>query len=377
MTAQPFATRQEITAGINELAINKRFASDVAHRKHQLSQLLKLLVDNKDDVIAALQTDFKSHYEARCEHTLVVSEVVYALDNMDSWMSEERPRVSLAFKFDNCRVRYLPMGLVLVIGSWNYPLALVAQPLVGAIAAGNCVVVKPSEGALNTARLFAELASKYLDTRTVRVLLTGSVSDAAWLVEQGKWDAVLYTGSTAVGNAIAMAVSKQQPCKTILECGGKCPVLVLPDANIETCVSRLVWGKFLNAGQTCLAPDYVLLVGGIDRDGFVEKCLEAIRRMYGGDPSSSPDYTRIINQRHKDRLVGLMQGTTNLTVGASPGPFLAPTILVDPPKDHPCMREEIFGPLLPVLQVKDLEEAVNFVETGGKPLAVYAFAGKS
>ena len=159
MTTEPFATRQEISASINDLASNKRLAADIAHRKHQLSQLLKLLVDNKDDIITALKTDFKSHYEARSEHTLVVSEVVYALDNMDSWMGEERPSVSLAFKLDGCRIRYLPMGLVLVIGAWNYPLALVMQPLVGAIAAGNCVLVKPSEGALNTARLITELAT--------------------------------------------------------------------------------------------------------------------------------------------------------------------------------------------------------------------------
>lgn len=376
MTSEPFATRQEISASINDLASNKRLAADVAHRKHQLSQLLKLLVDNKDDIISALKTDFKSHYEAGSEHATVISEIVYALDNMDSWMREVRPSVSLAFKLEGCRIRYLPMGLVLVIGAWNYPLALVIQPLVGAIAAGNCVVVKPSEGALNTAKLVTELASKYLDKRTIGFLLTSSREDAAWLVEQGKWDAVLYTGSTRIGNVIATTVTKRQPCKVILECGGKCPAIVMPDANIDTCVNRIIWGKFVNAGQTCIAPDYVLLVGDVDRDSFVQKCLGVIRKMYGEDPSNSPDYSRIANQKHKDKLMGLMEGIVNLSVGTSPDLFLAPTILVNPPKDHPSMQEEIFGPLLPVLSVKDFEEAVKFVEAREKPLALYAFAGK-
>ena len=225
MSTEPFATRQEMSASIQEVASNKHIAATVAHRKRQLSQLLRLLVDNRESIIGALETDFKSHYEARCEHTLAFSEIVYALDNLDSWMGEERPRVSLAFKLDGCRIRYVPMGLVLVIGAWNYPLALVVQPLVGAIAAGNCVVVKPSEGALNTVKLVTELATKYLDGRTIRFLLTKTVEDAAWLVEQGKWDAVLYTGSTKVGSMIAATVSKQRPCKVILECGGKCPAL--------------------------------------------------------------------------------------------------------------------------------------------------------
>ena len=195
-------------------------------------------------------------------------------------------------------------------------------------------------------------------------------------MEQGKWDAVLYTGSTKIGNVIATTVAKQQPCKVILECGGKCPAIVMPDANLDTCVNRIIWGKFMNAGQTCIAPDYVLLVGDVDRDGFVQRCLGGIRKMYGEDPSNSPDYSRIANQKHKDKLMGLMQGTVNLSVGTSPDLFLAPTILVNPPKDHPSMQEEIFGPLLPVLSVKDFEEAVKFVEAREKPLALYAFAGK-
>ena len=376
MPSEPFASRQEITASIQEVASNKHLAASVKYRKHQLSQLLKLLDENKETIITALETDFKSHYEARCEHSLVISEIVHVLDNMDAWMREERPSVSLAFKLGACRIRYLPMGLVMIIGAWNYPLALVMQPLVGAVAAGNCVVVKPSEGALNTAKLMTELVSKYLDRRTIRFLLTRTVEDAAWLVEQGKWDAVLYTGSTRVGRMIASTVSKQQPCKLILECGGKCPVLVMPDANLDTCINRIIWGKFMNAGQTCIAPDYVLVVGGVEVDEFVERCLRVIRRMYGEDPSASPHYSRILNQWHKDRLMGLMKGTASLSVGTSPDLFLAPTILVNPPPDHPSMQEEIFGPLLPVLSVKDFEEGMEFVEARDKPLAVYAFAGK-
>lgn len=312
-----FSTRKEISDAIKTLSENKRVAEDVAFRKHQLSSLLRMLHENRDAFEKAIEQDFKSHFEARAEVSMLIGEVVYALDNMDSWIQDAGPSVSLAFKLDACRIRSLPLGLALVIGTWNYPLLLALQPLVGAIAAGNCILVKPSEVALEAAKALARLLPRYVDQRTVQLVLAHP-DDAAWVVEQAAWDAVFFTGSKRVARLVSTAAISQNPtCKLTLELGGKCPAIVCPDATMSSVVSRLVWGKFVNAGQTCIAPDYVLLVA-CDASAFAEQLLQCIRRMYGDDPSASPDYSRIISEGHKKRLEGLVQDTVHLSVGRQP-----------------------------------------------------------
>jgi aldehyde dehydrogenase (NAD+) len=264
-----------------------------------------------------------------------------------------------------------PLGTVLIIAPWNYPLNLALAPLIGALAAGNCVVLKPSEVAPATSAVLAHWLPRVLDPQAVAVV-EGGVPETTALLEQ-RFDHIFYTGNGAVGRIVMTAAARHLTPVT-LELGGKSPALVEPGADLATAARRIAWGKFMNAGQTCVAPDYVLAIGqaGAEMEAHL---TDAIREMYGPDPARSPDYGNIINERHFDRLAGLLTDGRTVVGGDHDrgARYIAPTVLADVDPDSAVMREEIFGPILPIVRVPDLDAAIAFITGRDKPLALYAF----
>jgi aldehyde dehydrogenase (NAD+) len=262
-----------------------------------------------------------------------------------------------------------------VIAPWNYPFQLAIEPLAIAIAAGNCVALKPSEMAPACSAAMARLLPIYVDPEAVVVIEGGVPETTALLAE--RWDHIFFTGSTAVGRVVAEAAAKHLT-PTTLELGGKSPTYVHASADLDVAARRIVWGKFFNAGQTCIAPDYVLADRAI-RDQLVDKLVAQVGEFYGTDPQASDSLGRIVNERHLGRLQGLLDaGAGTVAVGGTvdaAARFISPTITVDPSPESPVMQEEIFGPILPVLAVDGVDEAKAFITGRAKPLALYVFAG--
>ncbi|MER7703704.1 aldehyde dehydrogenase family protein [Kitasatospora sp. NPDC097605] len=361
--------------------LNASFAAGrtrpVAWRKAQLRALRRLLVDQGSVFAAALWADLgKNATEAHTtEIGFTLNEIDHTLRHLDRWLRPRRVPVPLALQPARARTVREPLGTVLIISPWNYPLQLALSPLVGALAAGNTAVVKPSELAPATSAALAEWVPRALDPRAVAVV-EGGVPETTALLEQ-RFDHVFYTGNGTVGRIVMTAAARHLTPVT-LELGGKSPAVVEPGTDLATAARRIVWGKFMNAGQTCVAPDYVLAVG--DTGPALEGHLTAaIREMYGTDPAASPDYGRIVNERHFDRLTGLL-GDGRLVTGGDRDRatrYLAPTVLADVEPDAPVMREEIFGPVLPIVRVPDLDAAIAFITARDKPLALYAFTASA
>jgi aldehyde dehydrogenase (NAD+) len=267
-----------------------------------------------------------------------------------------------------------PLGVALVIAPWNYPIQLLVEPVGAALAAGNCVVAKPSELAPACSAALARLLPKYVDPEALAVVEGGVDETTALLAE--RWDHIFFTGSTAVGRVVAEAAAKHLT-PTVLELGGKSPTYVHASADLDVAARRIAWGKFLNAGQTCIAPDYVLVDQQV-KDALVDKLTHQIGAFYGTDPKASKSFGRIVNGRHLDRLKGLLDsGAGTVAVGGQVDAaerFVAPTVTIDPSPDSAVMREEIFGPILPVLGIEGPEEAKSFIGARPKPLALYVFA---
>ncbi|MGW1378796.1 aldehyde dehydrogenase family protein [Streptomyces sp. NPDC002446] len=342
-------------------------------RREQLTALRTLLTDHSDELLTALATDLgKGPEEAyRTEIGFTLHEIDHTLDRLDGWLAPRPAELPAHLLPATAQVVREPLGVVLVIAPWNYPLQLALAPLVGALAAGNCAVVKPSELAPATSAAIARLLPRYLDAEAVAVV-EGAVPETTALLAQ-RFDHIFYTGNGTVGR-IVMAAAAPHLTPVTLELGGKSPVVLDPGADLAAAARRLVAGKFLNAGQTCVAPDYVLAIGDTARD--IEPHLaEAVREAYGADPAAAPEYGRIVNERHFDRLTALLDGGRTVTGGTHDRAtrYLAPTVLADVTPDAPVMREEIFGPILPIVLVADLDAAIAFVNDRDKPLALYAF----
>ncbi|WP_254801948.1 aldehyde dehydrogenase family protein [Kitasatospora sp. SUK 42] len=368
LTADPAAT----VARLNATFATGR-TKPLAWRKAQLRALRRLLVEQEAAFAAALHTDLrKSTTEAyTTEIGFTVNEIDHTLRHLDRWLRPRRAPVPLALQPARARTVREPLGTVLVIAPWNYPLQLALAPLVGAIAAGNCAVVKPSELAPATSALLAHWLPRTLDRQAVAVV-EGGVPETTALLEQ-RFDHVFYTGNGTVARVVMTAAARHLTPVT-LELGGKSPVVVEPGTDLATAARRIAWGKFMNAGQTCVAPDYVLAIG--DTAAALEAHLTtAIREMYGTEPARSPDYGRIVNERHFDRLTALLSDGRIVTGGDHDRAdrYLAPTVLADVAPDAPVMREEIFGPVLPIIRVPDLDAAIAFITARDKPLALYAF----
>jgi aldehyde dehydrogenase (NAD+) len=342
-------------------------------RLEQLRAIERFLDEREPEIAAALAEDLgRSPAEAWLgDVASSKGEAAYARKHVRKWMRRRRESLPLAQLPGRAWVQYDPLGVVLVIGPWNYPLYLSLAPLVAAVAAGNCAVIKPSELAPATSALLARLLPQYVDAEAVRVI-EGDAATTQELLAAG-FDHVLFTGGTEVGKKI-MAAAAPTLTPVTLELGGKSPVIVTADADIDVAARRIAWVKLLNSGQTCIAPDYVLADHSIVAD-LVDKIVANVRDFRADEVDSG---LRIVNQRQFDRLVSLISTTDGkvVTGGRSDGATLRiePTLIVDPSPTDPVMADEIFGPLLPVLTVESLDQAVQFVNSRPKPLALYVFA---
>ncbi|WP_149182832.1 aldehyde dehydrogenase family protein [Streptomyces sp. TRM49041] len=345
----------------------------VAWRTEQLHRMRTLLTEQGETFAAALRADLgKSSTEAyRTEIDFVIREIDHTLEHLDGWLRPEQAPVPAFIGEASAWTQYDPLGVVLVIAPWNYPAQLLLAPVAGALAAGNAVVAKPSELAPATSAALARLVPQYLDTDAVAVV-EGGVPETTALLEQ-RFDHILYTGNGTVGRVV-MAAAARHLTPVTLELGGKSPVFVDRGTDLDTAAARLAAGKFLNAGQTCVAPDYVLT------DPETARALEAalakaVEGLYGTDPAASPEYGRIVNERHFDRLTALLDAGRQVTGGAHDREtkYIAPTVLAQVSPDAPVMQEEIFGPILPIVEVAGLDEAIDFINDRDKPLALYAF----
>jgi acyl-CoA reductase-like NAD-dependent aldehyde dehydrogenase len=303
---------------------------------------------------------------------MVLHEINYAIGNLKSWAKPRRVRTPRDHFLASSFIYAEPLGVILIIGPWNYPFQLVLSPLVGAIAAGNCSVLKPSEIASASSDVIASLIGHHFEPGFITVIQGGAETTQRLLAE--KFDYIFFTGGTRVGKIVMEAAAKHLTPVT-LELGGKSPCIVDRDVHIEYAARRITWGKFLNAGQTCVAPDYLLVDRSI-KDELLERMKTCIREFYGDDPSRSPDYGRVISERHFDRLSQLLQGGKIIIGGdADAGDrYIAPTVIDHVSWNDEIMQEEIFGPILPVIEYGDLEEAISAINGRPKPLSLYFFS---
>ncbi|MCX8559922.1 aldehyde dehydrogenase family protein [Mycolicibacterium mucogenicum] len=368
------STAQQETAVVADL--RSVFATgrtrELSWRIEQLRGIERLCDARESEIVEALAKDLgRPAVDAWLADVAPTrTEAAYARKHLHKWMRRKRVGLPLSQWPARGWVQYDPLGVVLVIGAWNYPFYLSVAPLVAAVAAGNCAVMKPSELAPETSALLARLLPQYLDPEAVRVV-EGDGTTTQELLTQG-FDHALFTGGTEVGKKI-MAGAAPTLTPVTLELGGKSPVIVSVDADIDVAARRIAWVKLLNSGQTCIAPDYVLAHRAI-ADELVAKIVENLDRFRSGEKIRSQ---RIVNGRQFDRLAELISSTTGTVVAGGrsdrPALLMEPTVIVNPAADDPVMTQEIFGPILPVVAVDSVDAAIRYVNAGPKPLALYVF----
>ncbi|CAJ0590166.1 unnamed protein product [Cylicocyclus nassatus] len=347
----------------------------IEHRKQQLLNLRKMITENSETLGEAVHQDLRR--DPQTTHFLEIAntvvEIDYMLDNLENWSKPVTVEKTIVNALDQAMIVKEPLGVVLIISPWNYPISMILLPLIPAIAAGNTAVIKPSEVSSHTAAAFEKLVAKYFDPKMVTII-NGGVEETTELLKE-RFDHILYTGCPPVAKIIMTAAAKHLTPVT-LELGGKCPVVVEDDADIELSARRVAWGKWMNCGQTCLAPDYVM-VSPASKEQFIDALRRNITEFYGNDIQASKDYCRIINQRHFDRINSLLDSTKGTTLfkggECDRNDLFIPPVILDVQKDDPFMHDEIFGPVLPVLTIQNLNEALAHINNGEKPLAAYIF----
>ncbi|KNA16763.1 hypothetical protein SOVF_086280 [Spinacia oleracea] len=348
-------------------------------RKQQLKGLLKFLEEREEDIFRALKLDLGKHpvESYRDEIGTLIKDVNVALDNLRNWMSGKKIKLPLAAFRCSANMVPEPLGVVLIIPSWNFPFGLSLEPLIGAIAAGCTAVIKPSELSPASSALLAEAIPTYIDSEAVKIIQGGV--DVCGQLLQYKWDKILFTGSSRVARVVMTAAAKHLT-PVVLELGGKCPCIIdsLPKSWLkEVVINRLLGGKFgMCSGQVCIGVDYILVEKQLC-SSLIEQLKEGIKRTFGGNPEEC--VARIINKDHFKRLTGLIDEygvRQSIVYGGSFDEdklFIEPTILVDPPLNAEIMTGEIFGPLLPIITLNNIEESINFINSRPKPLAMYCF----
>lgn len=345
---------------------------EISFRLEQLAKLKQSIIDRQEAILQASKADLgRPAFEAYFE-IATLSEINLAFKNLKIWAKPQRVKSPIDQFPASAWIQPDPLGVVLIIGPWNYPFQLIMSPLVGAIAAGNCAILKPSEHAPNTSRVLAELIADTFDPSYIAVV-EGDASVSQQLLAE-KFDHIFFTGGTAIGRII-MAAAAQYLTSVTLELGGKSPCIVDSDIHLDHAAKRIAWGKLINTGQTCIAPDYLLVHRQIKTE-LVHRIKHYIREFYGEDPAQSPDYGRIIHDQHFERLIAFLDrgeiilgGKYNLDER-----YLAPTLIDGVTWDDPVMQEEIFGPILPILTYDELEAAIFQVNARPKPLALYFFS---
>lgn len=376
----PIARIPQIVQAVRD-GFNSGITKPLAWRKQQLKAAAAFLTENTDAITEALKKDLgRCKFEAYlADVSPVVSEINSTIASLDSWASTVTVSTPLLHLkgLTSSQVVPDPKGVVLIISPWNYPVALPILGIAAALSAGNAIVLKPSEVSENSSRLLAEMLPKYLDPKCFQVV-TGAVPETTELLKI-RFDHILYTGNGTVGRIIMRAAAEHLTPVT-LELGGKSPTIVDKDVDMSCAARRILWGKFMNAGQTCIAPDYILAHKDIE-EKLAERLKETLEEFYGANPKESDDYARIINKRQFQRLSKLLEADKDkVFVGGQTDEdklYIAPTILRNVSPDAPIMKEEIFGPILPILPVDSVESAIQFINERDKPLALYVFTKNS
>lgn len=349
------------------------FQRDISFRKKCLIKLLDVVIRREKDIVEALRLDFKKpEFEAVLTETaLVQDELKFTIRNLKKWARPKRVLPSI-LNFPSTDFVYAePYGKVLVVSPWNYPYQLAMMPLIAAVAAGNQVVLKPSENAPHTAEVLSLIIAEVFDPAHVEIYIGGSEMATRLLAD--RWDYIFFTGSAAIGKKVAMAAA-QNLTPVTLELGGKNPCIVDNTANLQLSARRIVWGKFINAGQTCIAPDYLIVHESVE-EKFTNCLVAEIESAYGKNPAESPDFARIINEKHWQRLADLIDGQKIICGGKADKSslYIAPTIVDNPGMETGLMADEIFGPVLPILTYADETHLKNIIGRYPKPLALYVF----
>lgn len=342
-----------------------------AYRRQALQSLLHAVQRHERALAAAMAADFrKSEFEVYMTETgLVLDELRYHLRHLDAWTREKRVRTPLAQFPARSLLSPEPYGVVLILAPWNYPIQLCLEPLIGALSAGNCAVVKPSAYAPNTSRALAQLLRETFPPEYVAVVEGGRAENQALLAE--RFDYIFFTGSPSVGRHVMRSAAEHLTPLT-LELGGKSPVIVDQTADVRLAARRVIFGKVLNAGQTCVAPDYAFVQEAV-MDAFLDGCRTALHEFFpDGDLAQMPV---IVNEKHYRRLCALLKDETAAVGGGGDADrrFLAPTVLTGVTPDSPIMQEEIFGPILPVMSYRDVQTCIDYITAHEKPLALYLF----
>lgn len=370
-----------MTAIQNILASQRQFfnsgrTKNLEFRLENLSRLKKAIIQNEAAILEALKRDLcKSAYEGYLtEIGLALEEIRFVSRHLRSWTKPRKVRTPYVLWFGSSAIHPEPYGISLIISPWNYPLQLTILPLIGSMAAGNCTIVKPSEYAPHTSAMISEIIEHLFDNHYVAVI-EGDAQTSKDLLNE-RFDYIFFTGSETVGK-IVMSAAAENLTPVSLELGGKSPCIVDRDVNIDLAARRIASGKFINAGQSCIAPDY-LLVHQSHKQKLLDQIKVYLRKFYGEDPRKSPDYVRIINKPQFDRLAALLD-KGDIVVGGQTDPedlYMAPTLLENVSWDDPVMQDEIFGPILPVLVFEDLTEVVSAINSGPRPLALYFFSNQ-
>lgn len=347
---------------------------DTSFREAYLSKLYASIKENEGEIARALYEDLhKSAPEAYVSETsIVMSEIRQQIKHMRRWSRDCRTRTPLFLFPSTSRIIYEPKGVVLVISPWNYPFQLALDPLVGAVAAGNCVALKPSTTSAATCRIIKRIISEVFPPEYVSVF-DGDHAQTGELLAR-RFDHIFFTGGIAFGRTV-MEKAAAQLTPVTLELGGKSPCIVDKTADIDLAARKITWGKLLNAGQTCIAPDYLLVHNSV-KEALLERIPHYVERFYGSDIRRSETYPRIISDKAFERLKGYIDDAESIIYGGEYDPqerFIAPTIIVNPDPQSPLMQEEIFGPILPVLTFGDTAQAAVFINGRAKPLALYYF----
>jgi len=335
------------------------------------------MMDENEDIISeALYKDLrKPRQESIClEIGYIKNDIRGCINNVHTWVQDKHVEKNIVTLMDETFLHYDPLGVVLIMGAWNYPIMLTLGPLGGAIAAGNCAIIKPSEIAGATSNIMASLIPRYLDKEAFQVV-EGGVEETVELLQE-KFDYIFFTGSGAIGKKVREAANRHLTPVT-LELGGKCPVWVDATADLDMVAKRLMWAKGINLGQTCIAPDYLLCTPEVQAK-LVDKMRDILHQWYGKRPQSSENLCRIINDRNWQRLNNMLQATEGkVVIGGETDQadlFISPTVITGVSETEPMMREEIFGPLLPIINMTSPQEAVKFIVARDKPLSLYVFS---
>ncbi|MEM9245244.1 MAG: aldehyde dehydrogenase family protein [Cyanobacteria bacterium P01_F01_bin.153] len=351
------------------------YTRSLDYRLRRLQELRRALVEEEPRLREALRLDLgKSDFDVlSSEVGFCLAELDVAIKNLPKWMRSQKVGLPLTLLPGSGRIVPQPLGVVLILGAWNYPVQLTLVPLIGAIAAGNCAIIKPSEVAPHSSRAIAELLQRTFDPMYVTTVEGGANTSQALLEE--RFDHIFYTGGPTIAKVV-MGMAARHLTPVTLELGGKNPCIVDETADIEVTARRVVWGKYFNAGQTCLAVDHLWVHSSI-KSQLLQQIARTIAEFYGEAPHQSADYGRIVNQYHCDRLQRLIVSGGRIVVGGQLDPtqrYLSPTVIDEVPLNSPLMQEEIFGPVLPIVPYDDLDSVLRYVNQQPSPLAVYLFS---